>query len=232
MQNKKQAIKLKLSASHFSFNTVGGRCEKCKGTGSITTSMHFLPDVKIICCDCKGKRFNEEVLSVRYKELNINDILELSISEALDIFSEYKKIKRKLELLIEVGVGYLQLGQEFSTLSGGEAQRIKLAKDLIDDDSKGYLYIFDEPSVGLHFFDSQKLIDLFQKIVDKGNTVIVIEHNPQFLVICDYVIEIGPGSGIGGGNIVFEGTPVQLIEEKSTSTGEYLSTILNSEVTK
>jgi len=228
--NLDQAKEVKLSASHFSFNTVGGRCETCKGTGNTITSMHFLPDIKITCPDCHGKRFKEEVLSVQYKKLNINDLLELTIEEALKIFDEGNRINRKLKLLTEVGVGYLQLGQEFSTLSGGEAQRIKLAKDLIDDDSRGYLYIFDEPSTGLHFSDSEKLIHLFQKIVEKGNSAVVIEHNPQFLGICDHLIEIGPESGIEGGNVVFEGTPMDLIKSKSTHTAQYLSTIIEREM--
>ncbi|SCZ06484.1 excinuclease ABC subunit UvrA [Alkaliphilus peptidifermentans] len=223
-----KSISLNLTPSHFSFNTAGGRCETCKGTGSITTSMHFLPDVKVNCPDCKGKRFNNQVLQVKLKGLDINDILMLSIDEARDIFNQNKKISKKLELLVEVGVGYLQLGQELSTLSGGEAQRIKLAKDLIDDDSKGYLYIFDEPSAGLHFYDSEKVIHLFQKIVDRGNTVIVIEHNPQFLVACDYLIEIGPESGIKGGRVVFEGHPTEIVNEENSHTGVYLNSIINN----
>lgn len=227
-QNK--SVALKLSASHFSFNTAGGRCETCKGTGSIMTSMYFLPDVKVSCPDCKGKRYNQQILKIEYKGLSINDVLELSIDEALDVFDENKKISKKLELLTEVGVGYLQLGQELSTLSGGEAQRIKLAKDLIDDDSKGYLYIFDEPSAGLHFHDSEKVIHLFEKIVDRGNTVIVIEHNPQFLVACDHLIEIGPESGAQGGKVTFEGRPIDVIKEKNSHTGEYLYSVSNNAI--
>lgn len=222
-----QAKAQKISASHFSFNTVGGRCETCKGTGHTSISMHFLPDVKVTCPDCKGKRYMEKVLSVRHNGLSINDILELSIDEAVAVFANDKKISKKLELLNEVGVGYLQLGQEFSTLSGGEAQRLKLAKDLIDDDSRGYLYVFDEPSAGLHFADCEKLIHLFQKIVEKGNTVVVIEHNPQFLLICDHLIEVGPESGMSGGKIIFQGTPNDLIKGEGTHTAKYLSSVVN-----
>lgn len=217
---------LGLKASSFSFNSSSGQCETCKGTGQIVTPMHFLPDVKISCPQCAGKRFKENILDVLIDGFNIHDVLNLSIEEAAEVFQTYQKINRKLNILVEVGVGYLQLGQEFSTLSGGEMQRLKLAKDLIDHDTKGYLYIFDEPSSGLHFEDTKRLIALFQKIVSRGNTVIVIEHNPQFLVACDHIIEIGPESGLDGGEVIFEGTPKSIVNEPASPTGIFLSTLL------
>ncbi len=213
-------------AGSFSFNSPSGQCGVCRGTGQIVTRMHFLPDVKIMCPNCKGKRFKENILDVTINGLNIYDVLNLTIQEAADVFKSHKKIYQKLGMLIEVGVGYLQLGQEFSTLSGGEMQRTKLAKDLIDDNTKGYLYIFDEPSSGLHFEDTKRLVDLFKKIVGKGNTVIVIEHNPKFLAACNHIIEIGPESGVQGGQVIFEGTPGTLMNKASSPTGTYLSTLL------
>lgn len=224
--NTTRAVISGLKASNFSFNSPLGQCEVCKGTGQVVTKMHFLPDVKITCPNCKGKRFKENILDVMIHGLNIYDVLNLSIEEASVVFKAHKKIYQKLNMLMEVGVGYLQLGQEFSTLSGGEMQRIKLAKDLIDDDIKGYLYIFDEPSSGLHFEDTKRLIGLFEKIVNRGNTVVVIEHNPQFLLACNHIIEIGPESGAQGGQVIFEGPPNTLINELSSPTGSYLSSLL------
>ena len=220
-----EAKKRGLSASHFSFNGVKGQCPKCKGTGQIITKMHFLPDVKVVCDECNGKRFKDEILEVTIHGYNISDILDLTIEEAITAFEGYKTITKKLKMLEEVGVSYLKLGQEFSTLSGGEMQRIKLAKDLIDDESKNLLYIFDEPSSGLHFSDTDRLIKLFKKIVEKGNSVIVIEHNPQFLVASDYLIEVGPGSGMFGGEIVYQGKSNNIIN-KNTPTGTYLKGIV------
>ncbi len=222
------AVALDLKPSHFSFNTAGGRCETCQGKGFITTKMHFLPDVRTACPACAGKRFNSNVLQVEYKGVNISEVLNQTIDEALDFFKGNSKITAQLNLLSEVGLGYLQLGQEFSTLSGGEAQRIKLAKDLIDDNSFGYLYIMDEPSSGLHCHDSLKLINLLQKIVDRGNTVIVIEHNPQFLLAVDHIIEVGPGSGKQGGKIIFTGNPSEIIG-KDTPTGRYINSLVSKQ---
>lgn len=222
----KKANLLGLRASSFSFNSSSGQCKNCQGKGQIITQMHFLPNVKVTCPQCQGKRFQEDILDVLINGLNIYDVLNLSIEEAKEVFKNHQKIKQKLNVLIEVGVGYLQLGQEFSSLSGGEMQRLKLAKDLIDNDTKGYLYILDEPSSGLHFADTKKLIFLFQKIVNRGNTVIVIEHDPQFLVSCDHLIELGPKSGIQGGKVIFEGTPNSLIKKSTSPTGTFLSNLL------
>lgn len=221
-----KAVLSGLNASSFSFNSPSGQCATCKGTGQVVTRMHFLPDVKIVCPDCGGKRFKENILAVKINQLNIYQLLNLTIEEAAEAFKSEQKIYQKLKVLIEVGLGYLQLGQEFSTLSGGEMQRIKLAKDLIDEQTKGYLYIFDEASSGLHFADTKRLIALFQKIVARGNTVIVIEHKPQFLAACDHIIEIGPGSGNEGGQIIFEGRPDNLIKDCSSPTGAYLAQLL------
>lgn len=223
---KAKDINLSLKASSFSFNSTQGQCANCKGKGYVATKMHFMPDVQVLCPTCKGKRFKDDVLKVKCKGLTIHDLLNLTITQAHELFLAHNKIGKKLHLLEEVGLGYLQLGQEFSTLSGGEMQRIKLARDLIDHTSKDYLYILDEPSAGLHFADTNKLITLFKKIVAQGNTVIVIEHNPDFIATCDHLIELGPKSGQEGGKIIFQGSPTEIIQSPTSPTGQYLKTLI------
>lgn len=208
---------------HFSFNVDGGRCENCKGDGEITVEMQFLADVKLVCEDCKGKRFKSEVLEVRYKDKNINDILEMSIEEALEFFGNIKEIVNKIRPLFNVGLGYVKLGQSSSTLSGGEAQRVKLASYLAKERSKEQLlFIFDEPTTGLHFHDIHRLLGALNALVENGHTVLIVEHNLDVIKCADWVIDLGPGAGKLGGNLVFEGTPEALSKVKESYTGQYL----------
>ena len=217
------------SPSRFSFNVPGGRCETCKGEGLKKIEMHFLPDTYIPCDTCKGKRYNKETLDIKYKGKNIADILELTISEASDFFSPIPIIKQKLDVLVDVGLGYLQLGQPASTLSGGEAQRIKLSKELSKHPKGHTLYILDEPTTGLHFSDIEKLLNVINKLVDAGNTVIVIEHHLDIIKSADYIIDLGPGASEEGGKIVAEGTPEEVASCPHSHTGRYLKTKLFSD---
>ncbi len=209
----------------FSFNISGGRCEACRGDGVTKVEMHFLPDIYVTCDICNGKRYNRETLEITYKGKNIHDILEMSVEEALEFFKHHKRIMRKLKTLYDVGLSYIKLGQPATTLSGGEAQRIKLAKELSKRATGKTVYILDEPTTGLHIHDVKKLIEVLQKLVDMGNTVIVIEHNLDFIKCTDYVIDIGPDGGDKGGEIVATGTPEE-ITKKDTWTGRYLKEIL------
>ena len=206
----------------FSFNVKGGRCPVCEGAGVRTIEMNFLPDVYITCEACQGKRFNRETLEVRYKGKNIYDVLEMSVNEAVEFFSHIPSIKRKLTILKEIGLGYLKLGQPSTTLSGGEAQRITLASELAKRDTGKTLYILDEPTTGLHFEDIRMLMEILNKLVDKGNTVIIIEHNTDVIKLADHIIDMGPKGGAAGGKIIFEGTPEELIVQKDNLTGKYL----------
>ncbi len=206
----------------FSFNVKGGRCETCEGAGVRTIQMNFLPDVYVTCESCQGKRFNRQTLEVVYKNKNIYDVLEMSISEALHFFDSVPAIKRKLEILEEIGLGYLKLGQPSTTLSGGEAQRIKLAAELAKKDTGKTLYILDEPTTGLHFEDINLLMQILNRLVDKGNTVIIIEHNTDVMKQADHIIDLGPEGGQGGGRIIFEGTPEEMIRLKNNQTARYL----------
>jgi len=215
-------------AGRFSFNVKGGRCEACEGDGVIRVEMHFLPDVYLTCEVCGGKRYNRETLLVKYKGKSIADILELTVDEALEFFINIPVIKRKLQILKEVGLGYIHLGQSATTLSGGEAQRIKLAKELSKVGTGKTLYILDEPTVGLHFDDVKKLILVLQSLVDKGNTVIVIEHNMDVIKVADWIIDLGPEGGEKGGMVVFEGTPEDIIKDKNSYTGLFLKKYLAS----
>ena len=207
----------------FSFNVSGGRCDTCKGAGVRTIEMNFLPDVYINCEVCNGKRYNRETLEIRYKGKSIADVLEMTINEAVEFFDPYPKIARKLQAVKDVGLGYITLGQASTTLSGGEAQRIKLATELSKVDTGNTLYILDEPTTGLHFEDIRVLLEVLQKLVDKGNTVLVIEHNMDVIKVADWIIDIGPDGGVKGGEIVFNGTPEALAKEKDNFTGQYLA---------
>ncbi|HEU4430540.1 MAG TPA: excinuclease ABC subunit UvrA, partial [Myxococcota bacterium] len=213
-------------AGRFSFNVKGGRCEACEGDGVKRIEMHFLADVFVPCEVCKGKRFNESTLRVRFKGLNIAEVLELSVAEALAVFENQPKVLAGLRTLGEVGLGYLKLGQPSPTLSGGEAQRIKLARELSRTATGRTLYILDEPTTGLHFDDLKKLIAVLERLVDAGNTVVVIEHNLDVIRCADWVIDLGPEGGDGGGRIVAQGTPEQITKCPDSYTGQYLKKVL------
>ncbi|WP_457678370.1 excinuclease ABC subunit UvrA [Thermovibrio sp.] len=210
----------------FSFNIPGGRCEACKGEGVIKVEMHFLPDVYVVCDVCGGKRFNRETLEITYKGKNIYEVLEMTVEEAMEFFKNHPKIFRKLKTLYDVGLGYLKLGQPATTLSGGEAQRVKLARELSKKATGNTLYILDEPTTGLHVHDTKKLIEVLQKLVDKGNTVLVIEHNLDLIKCADWIIDLGPEGGEGGGRVVARGTPEEVAQTK-TWTGKFLREVLN-----
>ena len=215
----------------FSFNVKGGRCENCQGDGIIKIEMHFLPDVYIPCEVCGGKRYNRETLDVTYRGKNIADILAMTVEEAYEFFENIPRIRRKMETLMEVGLSYVQLGQPATTLSGGEAQRIKLATELSRRSTGKTLYILDEPTTGLHFYDIQKMLHVLSKLVDVGNTVVVIEHNLDVVKTADYVIDLGPEGGKGGGLVIAKGTPEEVAKVKKSFTGLYLKEILNGKST-
>ncbi|AVL00387.1 excinuclease ABC subunit UvrA [Pediococcus inopinatus] len=210
----------------FSFNIKGGRCEACKGDGILKIEMNFLPDVYVPCEVCKGKRYNSETLEVKYKGKSIADVLEMTVEEALNFFEPIPKIRRKLQTIVDVGLGYVQMGQSATTLSGGEAQRMKLASELHKQSAGKSFYILDEPTTGLHTDDIKRLLEVLQRLVDKGNTVLVIEHNLDVIKTADYLIDLGPEGGAGGGSIVATGTPEQVAEVKESYTGQYLKPIL------
>jgi excinuclease ABC subunit A len=211
----------------FSFNVKGGRCEACKGDGVTKIEMHFLPDVYVECDVCKGKRFNRETLEVKYKGKSISDVLDMSIDDASMFFEAIPSIKNKLDVLKKVGLGYIKLGQQATTLSGGEAQRIKLSKELSKRSTGKTLYILDEPTTGLHFEDIRKLLKVLHYLVEQGNTVLVIEHNLDVIKTADYIIDMGPEGGDGGGTIVAKGTPEEVIKSKKSYTAKYLSKYIN-----
>jgi len=206
----------------FSFNVKGGRCEACAGAGIIKIEMNFLPDVYVECEVCKGKRYNRETLEVYYKGKNISDVLEMSVEEAYDFFQAIPSLERKLKVLKEVGLDYIKLGQSATTLSGGEAQRIKLATELSKMSRGKTIYILDEPTTGLHFEDIRKLLLVLNKLVEKGNTVVVIEHNLDVIKTADHIIDIGPEGGEKGGKIIAEGTPENIAKSKVSHTGKFL----------
>ncbi|HVW66534.1 MAG TPA: excinuclease ABC subunit UvrA [Candidatus Peribacteraceae bacterium] len=210
----------------FSFNVKGGRCEECEGDGSKRIEMHFLPDVFVTCEVCHGKRYNRETLEVTYKGKNISDALDMTVKEAIDFFGSIPTIKKKLQTLEDVGLGYLHLGQSATTLSGGEAQRVKLATELLRRSTGQTFYILDEPTTGLHFEDIRRLLEVLQRLVDKGNTVLVIEHNLDVLKSVDYIVDLGPDGGGGGGHIVATGTPEEVAKVKESYTGQYMSKML------
>jgi excinuclease ABC subunit A len=212
----------------YSFNVKGGRCETCQGGGMIRIEMHFLPDVFVQCDTCKGRRYNRETLDIRYKGKNIADVLEMTGSDAFEFFDAIPSIKMKLQVLNDVGLGYLHLGQSATTLSGGEAQRIKLAKELSRRSTGKTIYILDEPSTGLHFDDVNKLVKILQTLVDQGNTVIVIEHNLDIIKVADHVIDLGPEGGAAGGQIVAAGTPEEIARVSESHTGRFLAPYLKA----
>jgi excinuclease ABC subunit A len=206
----------------FSFNVKGGRCEACEGDGLLKIEMHFLPDIYVTCDVCQGKRYNRETLEVHYKGKNISDILAMTVKEALLFFENIPPIKNKLQVLNDVGLDYITLGQQATTLSGGEAQRIKLSRELSKKGKGHTLYILDEPTTGLHFADVEKLLDVLNTLVDRENTVIVIEHSMEIIKSSDYIIDLGPEGGDKGGYIVAEGSPEEIIKQKKSYTGRYL----------
>jgi excinuclease ABC subunit A len=216
----------------FSFNVKGGRCEACQGDGLIKVEMHFLPDIYVLCDTCKGKRYNRETLEVLYKGKNIHEVLEMTVEESLEFFSAIPVISRKLKTLIDVGLGYIRLGQSATTLSGGEAQRVKLALELSKRDTGRTMYILDEPTTGLHFHDIDLLLKVLHKFADHGNTVVVIEHNLDVIKTADWIIDLGPEGGEGGGKIIAAGTPEQIVKLNKGYTGKYLAPVLKKSAKK
>jgi len=216
----------------FSFNVKGGRCESCRGDGVLKIEMHFLPDVYVPCEICKGKRYNRETLEVKYKGKSIADILQMNIEEAVEFFKAIPKIHRKLETLLEVGLGYIRMGQPATTLSGGEAQRVKLASELSKRSTGSTLYILDEPTTGLHFEDVRRLLSVLHRLVDQGNTVLVIEHNLDVIKTADWVIDLGPEGGNGGGEIIATGTPEAIATNERSHTGRFLKDIFERQVSR
>ena len=212
------------SAGYFSFNTEGGRCEECKGEGTVTVEMQFMADLVLECESCHGKRFKSDTLEVRYEGKNIYDILEMTVNQAIEFFDEHKqkKIVKKLLPLQEVGLGYIKLGQSSSTLSGGENQRVKLAYFLSIEKSQPTIFVFDEPTTGLHFHDIKKLLEAFNSLIARGHTVVIIEHNMDVIKCADYVIDLGPEGGDKGGNIVAVGTPEEVAACGASYTGQFL----------
>jgi len=210
----------------FSFNVAGGRCEACQGDGVLKVEMHFLPDVYVPCDVCLGKRYNRETLEVLYKGRNITEVLNLTVEDAHAYFSAVPAIARKLQTLLDVGLGYIRLGQSATTLSGGEAQRVKLALELSKRDTGRTLYILDEPTTGLHFADIDLLLKVLHQLRDAGNTIVVIEHNLDVIKTADWIVDMGPEGGAGGGAVVGEGTPEQLAQVEGSHTGRYLARVL------
>ena len=211
----------------FSFNVKGGRCEACQGDGVIKVEMHFLPDVYVPCDVCRSKRYNRETLEIRYKGKNITEVLEMTVEDALAFFKNVPVLARKLQTLMDVGLSYIRLGQNATTLSGGEAQRVKLAKELSKRDTGNTLYILDEPTTGLHFYDIEQLLAVLHRLRDKGNTVVVIEHNLDVIKTADWVVDLGPEGGDGGGRVIAAGTPETVADDKASFTGAYLKPLLD-----
>ena len=210
----------------FSFNVKGGRCEACQGDGVIKVEMHFLPDVYVPCDLCRGKRYNRETLEIRYKGKNIYEVLEMTVEDSLEFFRNVPVVAKKLQTLMDVGLSYIHLGQNATTLSGGEAQRVKLAKELSKRDTGKTLYILDEPTTGLHFHDIEQLLGVLHRLRDRGNTVVVIEHNLDVIKTADWIIDLGPEGGDGGGEVIAVGTPEDIAASKSSFTGQYLKPLV------
>ena len=220
---------LGLTPAHFSFNTPGGRCEQCQGEGSITIEMQFMADLTLECEQCHGRRFKQDILDVHYRGKSIYDVLCMTVNQAVEFFSEdpnCTKIVRRLKPLQDVGIGYIQLGQSSSTLSGGESQRVKLASFLAQEEGQSTIFVFDEPTTGLHHKDIDVLLTALNRLISKGHTVIIIEHNPAVILAADHVIDLGPEGGNDGGNIVCEGTPEQIVKCNESYTGKYIARLL------
>jgi excinuclease ABC subunit A len=210
----------------YSFNVKGGRCEACEGDGLIKIEMHFLPDVYVTCDVCHGSRYNRETLDIRYKGKNIAEVLGMTVEQAYEFFRNVTPVRSKLQALLDVGLGYITLGQSATTLSGGESQRVKLSKELSRRATGRTLYILDEPTTGLHFADTQKLLDMLNQLVEAGNTVVVIEHNLDVIKTADWIIDLGPEGGDRGGRIVAEGTPEDVVTVRESFTGQFLQKAL------
>ena len=213
-------------AGRFSFNVKGGRCEACQGDGVIKVEMHFLSDVYVPCEVCHGKRYNAQTLAVTYKSRNIAEVLDLSVDDCLEIFNNVPPLRRVLQTLIDVGLGYMKIGQTAPTMSGGEAQRVKLSRELCKVQTGNTLYVLDEPTTGLHFEDIHRLLIVLQRLVDSGNTVLVIEHNLDVIKCADWIVDLGPEGGSNGGSVIAEGTPEQVARVKKSFTGQYLRPLL------
>jgi excinuclease ABC subunit A len=222
----RDAEKRGYTAGHFSFNIPGGRCETCQGDGTVTVEMQFLADVELICEECKGTRFKTGILDIRYNGRNVHEVLQLTVDEAIEFFSGQKRITQKLQVLADVGLGYLRLGQSATTLSGGEAQRVKLAAHLAQATCEGTLYIFDEPTTGLHFDDIAKLLAAFRRLIENGASLLIIEHNLEVIKAADWVIDLGPEGGDRGGYVVAAGTPAQIAAAPNSYTGQFLRQVL------
>ena len=222
----KEAKMYGFEKNRFSFNVKGGRCEACRGDGVKKIEMHFLPDVYVPCEVCHGTRYNTETLNIKYKGKNIAEVLNMRVSEALEFFENIPKIKHKLQVLEDVGLGYIKLGQSAPTLSGGEAERVKLAKELQKKATGKTLFVLDEPTTGLHTDDIKRLLDILQKIVDNKDTVVIIEHNLDVIKVADYIIDLGPEGGSEGGEVVAKGTPEEIMKCKNSYTGEFLRKIM------
>jgi len=212
----------------FSFNVKGGRCEACQGDGVVKVEMHFLPDMYVPCDVCHGKRYNRETLEIRYRGRNISEVLDLTVEQALEYFESVPAIARKLHTLIDVGLSYIRLGQSATTLSGGEAQRVKLSLELSRRSTGRTLYILDEPTTGLHFHDIELLLKVLNQLVDSGNTVLIIEHNLDVIKTADWLVDMGPEGGDGGGRVVAQGTPEQVAASPDSHTGHYLGRVLRN----
>ncbi|MBZ5516037.1 MAG: excinuclease ABC subunit A, partial [Acidobacteriia bacterium] len=223
-----EARKRGYTPGHFSFNIPGGRCETCQGDGTVTVEMQFLADVELVCEECRGRRFKPSVLEIRYKGKTIYDVLQMTVKEALTFFSSVPKVTNKIRALDEVGLGYLRLGQSATTLSGGEAQRVRLAAHLAHQMIENTLFIFDEPTTGLHFDDINKLLAAFRKLLEAGGTVLIIEHNLDVLKTADWIIDLGPEGGDDGGYVVAAGPPEVLIKNPRSFTGQYLARYLST----
>ena len=224
----REAEKRGYTAGHFSFNIPGGRCETCQGDGTVTVEMQFLADVELVCEECKGTRYKSGILEIRYNGLNIHEVLKLTVREAMEFFHATPKLVHRLKVLDDVGLGYLRLGQSATTLSGGEAQRVKLAAYLSAATVQGTLFIFDEPTTGLHFDDIAKLLGAFQRLIENGGSLIVIEHNLDVIRAADWVIDLGPEGGGRGGSVVAAGTPEAVAKVDASYTGRYLRAALRA----
>ena len=211
----------------FSFNVKGGRCETCEGEGFVKIEMQFLPDVYIVCDACRGKRYNRDTLEVEYRGKNIADVLGMTVTQAMEFFDAVPHVRNKLKVLYEVGLGYIRLGQAATTLSGGEAQRIKLSRELSKRDTGRTLYILDEPTTGLHFVDIDKLLFVLNELIGRGNTIVVIEHNMDVIKCADYIIDLGPEGGDRGGSVVTKGAPEEIMATRKSYTGAFLKRYLD-----